>query len=282
MSSELYTLEVISHLPEFKGRQLRKHKLHGADYIGAYGNEIFEVVFRNNSWQRLQVRIMIDGTDVLTGQANNTYQPGKMWIVEPYQSLRLKAWPETNKGGAQFVFTNVNNSVAAHTHGDVSQRGKITAAVFTESYTYNWFYPPFYPPTYPNTPYYQWQTYSYNSNTGGNGVISSTNALNNDLTYDVSNSSNATIGATYDCLLFTDAAVGAGQQVDQKISEATGLLNPVLTETVELHYMWWNELCEALRQQNSTQPMINLGSTPRIGAPQYTAPVSSAVDYARF
>ena len=48
-------------------------------------------------------------------------------------TLSLKAWPENSKSGASFVFTSAQNSVALHTHGDLSSRGIIAAAVFVRT-----------------------------------------------------------------------------------------------------------------------------------------------------
>lgn len=134
MSNQSYTLEVISHLPQFKNQSLRKHYVDGIETVGAWGDEPFEIRFKNNTYQKVQVKISLDGTDVLTGKPANTEVNKDMWVVNGYGTLNLKAWPETNNGGASFVFTSANNSVAVHTHGDLSCRGIIAAAVFVEGH----------------------------------------------------------------------------------------------------------------------------------------------------
>src|SRR5574338_401098 len=129
-----YSLEVISHNPTFKNKSLRKYYVDGIDTVGAWGDEPFEIKFTNHTWQKVQVKISVDGTDVLTGATADTTTAGKMWVVNGYGTLSLKAWPENNNGGAQLVFTSANNSVAIHTHGDMSSRGIIAVAVYTEGH----------------------------------------------------------------------------------------------------------------------------------------------------
>lgn len=134
MSNSNYTLEIISHHPKFNAKSLKKYYVDGIETVGAWGDEPFEVRFRNNTWQKVQVKLSLDGTDILTGKPADTQVSKDMWVVNGYSSISLKAWPETNFGGAAFIFTSANNSVAVHTHGDLSSRGIIAAAVFTEGH----------------------------------------------------------------------------------------------------------------------------------------------------
>jgi hypothetical protein len=155
-----YTLEVISRHPDTNGKQLKQFSLRGELCIGALMNEPFEILFTNRDpqYRRVAVKISLDGTDLMTGElATSEYTAGKMWIVEPFGSLSLKAWPETEAGGAALVFTGLNQSVAVHTHGDISNRGIIAAAVFVETYV-----PPpaasipYVPPPGASIPYTPW------------------------------------------------------------------------------------------------------------------------------
>jgi hypothetical protein len=134
MSFPSYSLEVISHHHDFDNKTFRKHHLQGIDTIGAYGDEPFEIRFVNHTYNKVQVIISLDGTNILSGKPATTEVSKDMWVVNGYGSLSIRAWPETSEGGAAFVFTNANNSVALHTHGDLSSRGIIAAAVFVEGY----------------------------------------------------------------------------------------------------------------------------------------------------
>jgi len=297
MSNPNYSLEVISHHPQFKNKSLRKYYVDGIETVGAWGDEPFEIVFKNNTFQKVQVKFTLDGTDILSGEKATTEPSKDMWVVNGYATMSLKAWPETNNGGAQLIFTSANNSVAVHTHGDLSSRGIIAAAVFTEGHV-----APVVAPTrinhYHNHDYgFGFRPYYYgNQNwyTLGGTVINS-----GDITcQDTFNTSTVTVNntgaipassAVYNVRsmgatetkcsksLESLAAVGAGQHVDQHITYVTGLVKPIFTDTVRVKYMWWDDLVAKLRDNNvpaaqasgfpgdKKQFNIKLGSTPRIG-----------------
>jgi hypothetical protein len=221
MSHQNYTLEIVSHHSQFNNKTLRKYYVDGIDTVGVWGNEPFEIRFKNNTFQKIQVKITLDGTDILTGKPADTKVSKDMWVVNGYGTLNLKAWPEDNNGGAGFVFTSADNSVAVHTHGDLSSRGIIAAAVFTEGHVepykpspvilreehHHWPSYPTYPvyPVYPVNPYSPIWIYqngvSYNAGTnvggtrsrqtlGGNSIDSST------ITSSISNTSTS---GTFSC-----------------------------------------------------------------------------------
>ena len=297
-----YSLEIISHHPTFKNKSLRKYYVDGIDTIGAWGDEPFEVKFTNHTWQKVQVKISIDGTDVLTGEPATTDATKDMWVVNGYGTLSLKAWPETNNGGAAFVFTSANNSVAIHTHGDLSSRGIVAAAVYTEGHV-----TPYSPIVINNHYPYRRSLYDHyytSDNTGGmiGGTLGGTTFGSNSIS---TSSAGDSLGSSdvFTCSFnasdargegaasasLSDAqqnsakgleslvSVGAGQHVDQKITYVAGLVKPTFGETVRVRYLWWDDLVSKLRQNNVPMPHasgfpadqkktnINLGSTPRIG-----------------
>jgi len=278
-----YELNVISHHQDFNGKSLRKYYVNGIDTVGAYGNEPFSIVFKNNTWQKVQVVISVDGTDVFTGKRASTEPNNKMWVVNPCSKLELSAWCENDFGGASFVFTSADNSVAIHTHGDLSSRGIIAAAVFVEGhvepqrldrhyhYHYDYTWPNFwinYPYTTIGTLSSQYTgsitspTWTIYNNTNTTGVVSQNNAINlgnighNSATFDSCEVGEAMPAASEMSgtrarqSLESLVAVGAGQHVDQKISYVQGLIKPVFTETVRVKYVWWDTLVEMLRQNN--------------------------------
>jgi hypothetical protein len=284
MSNPNYTLDVISHHPTFKNKNLRKYYVDGIETVGAWGDEPFEIRFKNNTWQKIQVKLSIDGTDIFTGARATTEVSDKMWVVNGYDTLSIKAWPETNNGGAAFVFTSANNSVAVHTHGDLSSRGIIAAAVFTEGHVepikvapivIN---QPIYPYTYPYVYPYIYGAFWYNYQTdntadyyGGRGRGTSC-AFNGDAggslpsVYTIANSV-ASAGTTMDMdfaevcessvaskSLESLAAVGAGQHVDQHISYVAGLIKPLFAESIRVRYLWWDELVSKLRTETAAVP----------------------------
>jgi hypothetical protein len=323
MSNQNYTLDIISHHPKFNSKSLRKYYVDGIETVGAWGDEPFEIKFKNNTWQKIQVKLSVDGTDILSGDKASTDVDKNMWVVNGYGTLSLKAWPETNNGGAAFVFTSANNSVAINTHGDMSSRGIIAAAVFVEGHVEPIRLAPividnhhhYHPPVRRRT---DWYGPIWTSNTIGNTLGGSTYGSNTGTV--IPTSYNSTINSNtlgdagdYKCSASMDSlelgdsdsriektkgleslvSVGAGQHVDQKITYVTGLIKPILTETVRVRYLWWDDLQAKLVEHNVPAPHasgfpgdkgknIDLGGTPRIGSfkpafPREQAPVYSRV-----
>ena len=314
MSNPSYTLEVVSHHPQFKNKSLRKYYVEGIDTVGAWGDEPFEIRFKNHTWQKVQVKISLDGTDVLTGERADTASSGKMWVVNGYGTLDLKAWPETNNGGASFIFTSANNSVAVHTHGDMSSRGIIAAAVYVEGHVepirveHHHHYP------VRRRSYYDWDYYtlggiSFNSAdaTKGGTLGGSTTTSNSFSLSDAGSNSVDAVPASAN--YFNDAdsrgidtvkskrleslvSVGAGQHVDQKITYVQGLIKPTFTETVRVRYLWWDDLVAKLKENNipeahasgfpgDKEKLMSIGGTPRIGSFQRSFPRDEQPSYLR-
>lgn len=303
MSNPNYSLEIISHHPQFDNKSLRKYYVEGIDTIGAWGNEPFEIRFKNNTWQKIQVKLSIDGTDIFTGKPADTNTSDKMWVVNGYETLSIKAWPESLNGGSSFVFTHAGNSVAAHTHGDMTSRGIIAAAVFVQKpesirlqdYHYHHYYHNPYL-IYLNYPYYcplngqttlpltvDWTCIS--GDIGGtifNTTVAQTNGVIDNVGYNSVRSDSMYFNTAVPAVdgqaqrsLESLAAVGAGDHVDQKITYVEGLTKPLFTETIRVRYLWWDDLQAKLREVNmpaahasgfpgDANQGINLGSTPKI------------------
>lgn len=320
MSNTNYTLEIISHHPEFKSKSLRKYYVDGIETIGAWGDEPFEIKFKNNTWQKVQVKLSLDGTDILTGEPANTEVNKDMWVVNGYATLTLKAWPETSNGGSQFVFTTAEKSVAVHTHGDLTSRGIIAAAVFTEGHVepqrlnptpHHHYYHPIRRSIY--EPYYFGDTFtlgsssiggvSFNSSTSNSVIpgaaaaggsrhrkcvdsrMDSLSLEDSDVSDSISTESRGTLS--------TLVSVGAGQHVDQKITYVSGLIKPVMAETVRVRYLWWDDLKAKLAEHNVPAPhasgfpgdskknIMSIGNTPKVGYTQPAFPRQEAA-YSRF
>ena len=265
---------IISHHPTFKNKNLRQYYVDGINTVGAWGDEPFEIKFTNHTSQKVQVKISVDGTDVLTGDLATTEVSKEMWVVNGYGTLSLQAWPETNNGGARFVFTSVENGVATHTHGNLSSRGIIAAAVYTESYVEPIRYYPLQQTwTYPS-PYFIGGTFGSGSLTIDSVPLTSnvSDQYFNTAEIQCNNSANPTKS------LEKLVAVGAGQHVNQKINYVSGLIKPMFTESIRVKYMWWDDLVAKLRTHHNPTPHasgfpgdskqlnINLGKTPRIGS----------------
>ena len=299
-----YSLDVVSHHPEFAGKTLKKYQVEGIETIGTYGNEKFSVVFKNHTSQKVQVVISLDGTNISNGKPATTESSEDSWAVAAYGTLTLSAWRESDDGGAAFVFTNAENGVAVHTHGDTSSRGIIAAAVFVEGYVrpYDWYIYP----TIINYPY--WHTPYWNNYYPYYGTITC-NTIN--LTDNNFTMMNGTIGSSYSSggvglssnslsspknAATNNAevlpAIGAGEYTPQKVNYTSGLTQPILNEIVKVKYMWWSDLENKLKaghipsQQASGFPGdqrkgIDLANVPRIVSQKQNAVKPSEPIYHR-
>lgn len=311
-----YELNIISNHPRFNGKTLKKYNVDNIETVGAYGDENFTLVFKNNTWKKIQLKLSIDGTDLLTGGPASTEVNKNMWVVEPYATLSLKAWPENSAGGSAFVFTGATKSVALHTHGDLSNRGIIAAAVYVEGHVeperiYSRF-------TLMNDSYLEVdreRNYGDDVTKGGttksftpisessgsssaghsqnflNEGVASFNASDTGQTFDFmpvpasvptsapASSRKSLIKSRTSKRLENLVAVGAGKHVDQKITYVTGLTKPVLSETIRVRYLWWDDLVSKLKEYNvpsphasgfpgdKPKPIMSIGNTPKVGEP---------------
>lgn len=127
----MYSLEIFSKSGNGK-KLFQKHAINGSSVIGVDRGEAFGIRFKNNTGKLVQVKLSVDGTDVLTGETANTRTTGKMFVVRPYNFFELDAWPEDNEKGRAFIFNTTEVSVAMNTHGNARGVGIIAAAVFEE------------------------------------------------------------------------------------------------------------------------------------------------------
>ena len=252
-----YSLEVVSHHPEFSGKTLKKYSLDGIDTIGVYGDEVFSIIFRNNSWNKVQLKLSLDGLDILTGKLADTELSKDMWVVNGYSALELKAYPETTNGGAAFVFTDTKNSVAGNLTGDLSNRGIIAAAVYVEGY---------------KEPYNHYKGISLRNDIR---CTKSASINDSDDSFDFC-CENESLEEPTKGQIKSTASIGAGQFVEQKIHYVQGLKEPKLDEIVNLKYEWWDQVKEKLEKvQNhpsgfpgdKVKKLIDLGDVPRVDAP---------------
>lgn len=298
-----YVLEIVGK--NENGKTFKEYKLDGHDKIGVHENEPFIIRFKNNTWKSVQVRISVDGTDVLTGNLAHTEPtPDGMWVVQGYKTMELSAWPETNEGGAEFIFGQTKNSVASNTHGNLSAKGLIAVAVFEEEVTKHMEFSNSYRFRY------SWDSKGIKDETICEGITygssSGDYAKPDSITYDC-NESDGLLGINEgerfsynnsegtNCFIKcsnvnTDAkrrggpAVGAGSYVTQNITKTAGLVRPTLSCILQVKYEWWESLRSSLRKEYSAFPgnkkekFINLGKTPRM----QRNPQTKHVEYSRF
>ena len=243
MSTSRYRLSIISKSPQTLDRPLLPYEVGGEQVIGAFGDERYALRFENHTSAMVQVRLSIDGTDIMTGAPATTDPTGSMWVVNAYGAMELEAWPEGQRGGGRFVFTHVASGVAANTHGVVSDVGVIAAAVFTEGA----------PPLPVRT----------RGILRGGGYGQSRGAETMSFSADRGGPLES-IGGADDAFrdMTRSASTGVGEYVEQHLVNVAGLRQPVLASrggVVRLRYMWWDDLVVQLRA-SGVQPPRNVGS----------------------
>ena len=291
-SSNNYELKIISQDEVSKGKILKQYDLNGEKVIGVYENENFCIQFKNNTWNKVQVKISIDGTDVITGKLADTSVTSDMWVCQPYGTLELKAFPETNKGGAEFIFGKTKDSVAVNTHGVKTGIGYIAAAVFIEEVQNNpvrfdnWrgkelqnIQIPTVKPVWIHNGLGDYGSFCGSNLRGASGTVSSLNVKSiNNVTMDSINCDQSIFtaqSANFSDVTMSAPAVGAGEYVAQEIIKVAGLNNPVFATCLTIKYEWWVSLRSKIRalKEKPINPafpgdqnvikMIDLKSTPR-------------------
>lgn len=286
VNSDSYELKIISQDEISKGKNLKKYKIDNENVIGVYENEPFLIQFVNKTWNRVALKLSIDGTNIIDGSLANTIPEGNMWIVQPYGTLELKAFPETNKGGAQFIFGKPEDSVAVNTHGVKSGIGYIAVAVFVEnnSQPIMWNNP-----CVPNgqvsiplditwttgTTFIPNTTITYPATITHPITTNTINTLETLETLSKGQKGEQQIYNVNSCCAIPGPAVGAGEYVNQEITKVAGLTNPILGTILTIKYEWWVSLRSKIRKMKNVNAnpafpgdqavtkMIDLKTTPR-------------------
>jgi len=275
-----YQLELLSESRRNKGSVFRAFDVNDEKIIGVHDGEPFSIKFRNNSYERVQVKLSLDGTDILTGDPASLEPSGKMWMVEPYGILHLKAWPESDEGGAQFVFTDAESGVAVHTHGVKEGIGTIGAAIYTEGHVQQYLGPYTTSNPYNNI----WPKTRIHNNCkpcefkpdtlGQDGIVYESHTVSTTDLRTRGLSSCVPSGANEVRLISENSsknlAIGAGSNVMQKISHSTGLIKPELSGMIQLKYEPWSVLRKKLEKQVVVKTAfpgdkrVNLKGVPRV------------------
>jgi len=101
-------------------------------YLEARRGENYCIVIRNKMAERIGVVIAVDGRNIITGKKSYLKNNEMMYIVGPYDYVKLDGWRTDDETVHKFYFTDVKDSYSVRTFGDTSAMGVITVAVFRE------------------------------------------------------------------------------------------------------------------------------------------------------
>jgi len=248
-----------------KGPDNKRYKLHNLGEVPAIGvetGETFSLSIDNVLYEPVQVRVALDGVDICTGGKATISPEGDMFYIHSRRSLHLQAWPETLRGGAQFVFTSEEMGVAKHLYGEANPcKGYITVVLFRDAK--------------PQSPrFYGLEMEMLRSNCCVQSVGVEPKGISETQYEELTGA--ALKGSRVPREEAQIAAIGAGSQVEQRLQHVKGLEKPYYAGVVTLKYMLWPEL-QAKLQGDPTQPpktppglhpleeqMIDLSRVPKV------------------
>ncbi len=218
----------------------------GEKRIGAEPGEAFLIKVESLDDRRREIIVSVDGTNVLTGQPA-TPDDQKRFILEPHRPMILRAWPESDHAGREFVFTEMAASVAHNAHGETSQVGTISVLSFVETYVA--------PP--PAVRRGGLESFNGGGTLGGGGYGSATRGGGFESTrgggFESTRGGDADGLESFGGNAKSASAVGAGQKVEQRLTTARGLTRPEQEGAAYIRHTWWTEL-EAILRRNNVSP----------------------------
>lgn len=112
------------------GRFLSGFAASGKSYVVGEAGRRYIIVVHNNTDNRLEVVLSVDGLDVLDGKAASFNKRG--YLVDPRGEVEIDGFRQSIDTVAAFRFGSVRGSYAAQKTGDARNVGVIGVAIFNE------------------------------------------------------------------------------------------------------------------------------------------------------
>jgi hypothetical protein len=112
------------------GQWYSGHELKGKRFVVGITGERYEIVLKNETEQRIEVVVTVDGLDVLDGKSGSYKKRG--YIVEPESELTIDGFRTSDSSVAAFRFGSVPESYANLRKRGAANVGVIGVAVFQE------------------------------------------------------------------------------------------------------------------------------------------------------
>ena len=117
-------------LRDESGRFLSGFAASGKSYVVGEAGRRYIIVVHNNTDNRLEVVLSVDGLDVLDGKAASFNKRG--YLVDPRAEVEIDGFRQSVDTVAAFRFGSVRGSYAAQKTGDARNVGVIGVAIFNE------------------------------------------------------------------------------------------------------------------------------------------------------
>lgn len=102
----------------------------GSLYVAGHNGSRYNLRLQNNTGERVEAVVTVDGRDVVSGQLGN-YKTQRGYVIEAYGSVTIEGFRQSLEQVAAFRFTDIGNSYSAR-RGSPQHVGVIGVAVFKE------------------------------------------------------------------------------------------------------------------------------------------------------
>jgi hypothetical protein len=122
--------EVSVTLEQPYGGAIRSYWYGGSLYAVGQSGQRYNIRLQNNTGERVEAVVTVDGRDVVSGQLGN-YKQQRGYVIEPYGSVVIDGFRQSLDQVAAFRFTDLGNSYSAR-RGTPQHVGVVGVAVFKE------------------------------------------------------------------------------------------------------------------------------------------------------
>lgn len=119
------TVQVIS-----AGKTINQHASGGMNYLEAPERGEYIIRITNNSWERKEVLVSVDGLSVMDGEEAKFEGTG--YVLSGYSTIDIKGWRRDSDNVAAFEFAKIEDSYSSKIGKGTSNVGVIGVAVFNE------------------------------------------------------------------------------------------------------------------------------------------------------
>lgn len=110
----------------------------GRSYLEACEGARYAIRLTNRSGERLGAALSVDGLNVISGVrlqgGGRPGDPGRMYILEPWETTEVRGWRTSLRDVQRFVFVDERTSYAARTGQANGRMGWIELSVYRERY----------------------------------------------------------------------------------------------------------------------------------------------------
>lgn len=104
----------------------------GRYYVEARRGARYSLRLANRTGERLAVLMTVDGLNVISGDKQPSGQPGRMYVLDPWESASIQGWRTSLDDIRRFTFVDEQGSYASRSGKANSRMGWIEVAVFRE------------------------------------------------------------------------------------------------------------------------------------------------------